>query len=899
MDLPENNMGEQSLSGSLCSLKEDQKRTLALYNTNMCFNVVDFYYVSDLHLDYRLWRLYPDGMGKDLMESYVASAVDQILPPYNGEENDSDRPIKNGGLVLICGDVAMKTDVLTTFLKMISDRIQEYGGNLVFVMGNHERRHLDSDCPTVQLPIGKIIEDYRQFCQTHDIIFLHNELLLFDGKYNLILDTSSILNSSPLQLVDVCSNAEALIFGGTAFQKRDEYYGLIKDAVFSNEILHEYSSEADTFTKTYKKLTEVFRNDNRVVITTHYPPGAWIDEPVCPEWVYFHGHTHQNTLLFNDEMKIFGDNQWGRKNSKKGLKHYCRGFLTDIFSYLGDGVYKITREQYLLFHRHLAIPCEMNRDVSIIMLKREGFYLFLHEADKKRLKLLEGGRSHPLENETIAHVYDNMVYMAQKLLKGTIDIRNHMKVVSEYIRSFGGNGTIHGCIVDIDFWNHIYVNPFDGSITPYFALDMVNKIVYPDVRSLLISRIPALVGAYDRSMELQKSIVRCNSLIKADPCGTPYKETDIYAASNRMKNIQYLADRRIVRRWIPDEFTRRNQQDSEPVKINDLSLNGTDFLKPRKPFVLTSGSLACKNRVKNQLLKDLRKGPLTESNIKQAIRDCCAGMEAYEMEEIDYVIDKLFSIILPSMKSSGHLLSQSAELPIVNNLNSSYINSDWKQVYYSLMCIELDFADVLLEYLLSEQGAALRSELQIDFSGKHDKDLKKIYRELFVGNRRTILKEKDHEIWFTRPTREDIKELIELYLQGNLVVNLPTLEKIEHSEGYYPDIYAEYGFNVITAFYRLTKVSLLYEIDWLADALKLLCARILCKSYNDPQKIEYIENYLYSPHSNFDEKYDMFNDFSSDDRALPSFWIKLLDNENVIKYLVDNAIVYQLSKNTS
>ena len=44
--------------------------------------------------------------------------------------------------------------------------------------------------------------------------------------------------------------------------------------------------------------------------------------------------------------------------------------------------------------------------------------------------------------------------------------------ISKVIKSIGGDGSIHGCIVDIDYYNHIYINPVDGKITPYFAYDM-------------------------------------------------------------------------------------------------------------------------------------------------------------------------------------------------------------------------------------------------------------------------------------------------------------------------------------------------------------------------------------------------------------------------------------------
>ena len=46
------------------------------------------------------------------------------------------------------------------------------------------------------------------------------------------------------------------------------------------------------------------------------------------------------------------------------------------------------------------------------------------------------------------------------------------KIAAE-IRKIGGNGHIHGCIIDIDWENHIYVNPVDLKIQfePSFPQD--------------------------------------------------------------------------------------------------------------------------------------------------------------------------------------------------------------------------------------------------------------------------------------------------------------------------------------------------------------------------------------------------------------------------------------------
>ena len=52
------------------------------------------------------------------------------------------------------------------------------------------------------------------------------------------------------------------------------------------------------------------------------------------------------------------------------------------------------------------------------------------------------------------------------------------KHIADIVKRIGGVGTIHGSIIDIDFYNHIYVNLIDLSLIGYLASDIINKIVY-------------------------------------------------------------------------------------------------------------------------------------------------------------------------------------------------------------------------------------------------------------------------------------------------------------------------------------------------------------------------------------------------------------------------------------
>lgn len=311
-------------SNSLRLLEQDQKNLLSTACSNQYSSIIHFYYVSDLHIDYKLFTR-SDSCGKEEIAQCVKESVDRIIPPISPENLYNNRPIEYDGLVLLCGDVAIRADVLQAFLSAFSRRVQEYNGRLVFIMGNHERSYIDQNNPVKNVEISIVEKDCREFCQSHDIIFLHNELLLTSGRYNMILDTQSILNSSDIQLAEACSHFDAIIFGGTGFEKRDPYCGLTKDVQITDKIIADYSQDIDNFKNVYQRLLDVFKNDDRIIVMTHFPPSAWIDGPICSNWVYFHGHTHQDNFVFSETMKIFGDNQWGHEGVRDGLKHYCKG----------------------------------------------------------------------------------------------------------------------------------------------------------------------------------------------------------------------------------------------------------------------------------------------------------------------------------------------------------------------------------------------------------------------------------------------------------------------------------------------------------------------------------------------------------------------------------------------
>lgn len=103
------------------------------------------------------------------------------------------------------------------------------------------------------------------------------------------------------------------------------------------------------------------------------------------------------------------------------------------------------------------------------------------------------------------------------------------------------------------------VNPIDASITAYYALDMVDKTVFPDLGTLLMEKCPHLYDNYqrllndpdDKSAELMS--LRQN---KVGLLPKKYYDTDIYRVSREIKKMQKL-NSNILSTWYENSDAQR------------------------------------------------------------------------------------------------------------------------------------------------------------------------------------------------------------------------------------------------------------------------------------------------------------------------------------------------------
>ena len=86
------------------------------------------------------------------------------------------------------------------------------------------------------------------------------------------------------------------------------------------------------------------------------------------------------------------------------MKNEC-----DYFSNYENGIYEITRHQYNEFCHGKNIQINFTKEINILyMLKRNGYYCFIHESVYGTLSILNGGSFKKLKKTDIHYYYDNM-----------------------------------------------------------------------------------------------------------------------------------------------------------------------------------------------------------------------------------------------------------------------------------------------------------------------------------------------------------------------------------------------------------------------------------------------------------------------------------------------------------
>lgn len=517
-------------------MSEAARRDLSNFNLafdNKCQRV---HYISDIHLMHRIQNA--GCRTKEDIMYVIQKIVDTIA-------NEA------GSLLLIGGDVASDFEVFQLFVKMLSNTLRR-STVVVFILGNHELWSFSD------FKIDEIVSKYRNLLDEHGMYLLHNDILYKEdtglladpntGVYLIKYDELSRMSDQ--QVSKQLRSARYVILGGMGFSRYNKEFNA-NNRIYRNTIDRMTEIELSReFEDLYSRLNRILVNKNTIILT-HMPKKDWCNEIEYEKnFVYVSGHTHRNLFHDDGEYRVYSDNQVGYHNNSLHLKTFLIDNDYDCFSTYDDGIFEITDEQYNDFCRGKNISMTFQRKVNILyMLKKNGYYCFIHKSKGSSLTILNGGAMKKLEVQNIQYYYDNMDAMISTIKTPLDKYTDFQKHLANTVKALGGVGTIHGSIIDIDFYNHIYVNPIDLSVTAYWASDIIHKVVYPSVSALLEKNCPAIFGKYGKLLKENKE----NPFEEKQPADITllpqiYLDTNIYNASREIKKMQKLSSN-ILSSW--------------------------------------------------------------------------------------------------------------------------------------------------------------------------------------------------------------------------------------------------------------------------------------------------------------------------------------------------------------
>ena len=492
------------------------------------------YYISDIHLDEKISKRFKSHATKEEVEYYIKSIVDQMVNSIASEVITK--------FVIIAGDVSSSFKIAKMFYENLTERKRISSKGIICILGNHELWNIDS---ATENKVSSIIELYRNMFKELNITFLQNELLVVNPEIEIISE-AELETISEEELKRKTIDSQLTIFGGIGFSGYNPDFNASKLIYFDTiQSLEEDIKLTNKFNSLYRKLKSCLCN-RKIIILTHNPKQDWSKDTYNPNWIYINGHTHRNIYEKNQNKQLYTDNQIGYYNENISLKRIDYSLKCNIFADYEDGIHKITLDQYLHFYRKMgySISCKLSGEFNL--LKKNNLYMFVYKNDKGNLYIINGGKNNKLDKSDINYYYNNMDNYSIIIKEGTSSFYDYINQLSDYIKSIGGSGNVHGTIIDIDYYNHVYVNIYDGTITPYWADSMTYKIVYSSVQELLSIHCPKLLKNIETNNKNEIMVMK-NELIPKG--GEFYEDTRIYKESRIMKRIQYLIDDNIIRIW--------------------------------------------------------------------------------------------------------------------------------------------------------------------------------------------------------------------------------------------------------------------------------------------------------------------------------------------------------------
>lgn len=510
-------------------------------------------YVTDIHLLHRF-------------EAYKCKSQDDINYVITKIAKDLDEGATS--VNLIGGDTSSDFEIFKIFVSNLAKYRRK--GDFFFTLGNHELWGLsEENLDTIVAKYKDVIDHYGQG-RMH---LVQNNIFFADSKWEEISE-EELSSMSLKDLRERTRRASIIIFGGLGFAGMNDEFnadnGIYMDVLDRDlEYLH-----TTKFFALHEKVTEALHGKNLIVLS-HTPMRDWGGKDIHAREgvVYINGHSHRNFFYDDGRKRIYADNQIGYRGKAVSFKRFGIDFNYDWFVDYKDGIYEITKEDYENFYRGVREYLTFNRQYDkLFMIKREKTYMFLMRTEKGSMLILNGGSIKRAGNHSLEYFYENLAKYAESVKLFLADYDSFQKKISSEIRNIGGDGTIHGSIVDIDYYNHLYINPLDGTVTPYQAYSMVSKNVYDNLPSLLKYECPDLFSNYEMligSKEADGALVVHDETYQLSNETLHVVDTDMYRISRILKGLQFTTKYNIVRLW-NDAFVGESSKENGRLIVSGI-----------------------------------------------------------------------------------------------------------------------------------------------------------------------------------------------------------------------------------------------------------------------------------------------------------------------------------------
>lgn len=531
------------------ALEKNDFNINSYFDLNLSNNM--FSYISDIHLLHRF-----------MMNSCISS--NDTIYITRKIVRDILTPLCK--INLIGGDITSDVSVYKNFINYYKQI--NYSKKTFITLGNHELWDFED------VTFDSIVNEYKKIINDSNMFLVQNNLYVV--SYNKIREiTENRLNElSLLDLRAETRDASLIIFGGIGFAGKNEKFNA-NNGIYRKTISREKEIElSNEFYNLYKKVSKALYDKN-VIILTHMPVTDWAgQEDYVKGFVYVNGHTHNNYFC-DDDIRIYADNQVGYKNKDVHLKYFYIDNCFDWFSDYKDGIYEIDRHNYKQFYLGLGENIVFERKFKkLYMLKKLNTYVFLLANTTGNLMILNGGAIKKAENSSIEYYFNNMDNYSKSIKMHLCEYEKWQKEISKLVKLIGGSGHIHGCIIDIDFYSHLFLNPIDKTITSYFANSITEKYVYNNFTSLLKDKCPQIYLNYKKyRISYKDEFIKFNELSLKTTRNVIYVEdTSIYKISRIIKNLQFTSKHNVIRVWNDNILSTCSDENGKKI-ISEILLS--------------------------------------------------------------------------------------------------------------------------------------------------------------------------------------------------------------------------------------------------------------------------------------------------------------------------------------